>query len=177
MLIDANLIPVFFNKENEKHKKYLPVLKWFISGKAKIVIGGGYYYKKEIAKNLCSYLALFKNLTDIGKTHFCASNEVDEQTDKIRKQETDTDFDDPHIIALLRISAAKIFCSEDERSFKFVKDKKFYAENQEIPKILSLTTHESSLGLLTDENICSKGEHKPLPEKVAKAFMEKWKLS
>jgi predicted nucleic acid-binding protein len=172
MLVDANLIPVVFNSGNENHKKYRPVLNWLVTGRAKLVIGGGYYYKKEIREALKSYLPVFKELSRLNKTHYVKDEIVDPLTDEIKRQESNPDFDDPHIIALLRASTAKILCSEDERSFKFVKDRKFYPKNLETPKILCLKEHSSSLDLLNDENICSNGSHEALPEHIAKKFLE-----
>jgi hypothetical protein len=171
MLIDTNLITVLFNKNNERYPVYKPVLDWLITGRAKIVLGGGKYYRKEIRERLASYMPIFRELSRLNKTHWFPDAEVDKLTLKIKEQEDNPDFDDSHIIALLCISKAKILCSEDERAFPFVKDKKFYPERQELPKILSLKAHESSLDLLNDENICSNGVHKALSLAIARKFL------
>jgi hypothetical protein len=171
MLIDANLITVILNKNNERHNVYKPVLEWFVMGKAKIIIGGGRYYRTEIKKRLESYMPILTELSRLNKTHWFPDKTVDELTANIKNMESNSDFDDPHIVALLRISKAKIFCSEDERAFQFVKDKRFYPKGQEMPKILSLKTHEKSLELLNDENICSNGVHKALPVTIARKFL------
>jgi hypothetical protein len=173
MLIDANLITVVFNKNNERYTLYKPVLEWFVMGRAKIVIGGGRYYRIEIKERLASYVPILVELSRLNKTHWFPDEAVDELTTHIKNLETMPDFDDPHIVALLCISKAKIFCSEDERSFQFVKDKRFYPRGQETPKILSLKTHEASLELLRDENICSNGIHQALPVGIARKFLAK----
>jgi len=173
MLIDANLISVFFNRNNERHKAYKPALDWIIKGRAKIVLGGGRYYQEELKTHFPSYLSLFTELSRLNKTHWFPDKTINELTIQIRQNEQDPDFDDPHIIALLCVSKAKIFCSEDERSFRFVKDKKFYPERQEPPKIFSLKTHESALKLLSDENICSNGPHVTLPETISKRILDR----
>jgi predicted nucleic acid-binding protein len=173
MLIDTNLIAVFFNKNNERHGIYKPVLEWFMTGKAKIVTGGGRYYQREIKERLVSYVPILTELSRLNKTHWFPDKDVDELVTHIESLESDSDFDDPHIVALLCISKAKIFCSEDERAFKFVKDKKFYPKGQETPKVLSLKTHAASLELLNDENICTNGVHLALPMTIARKFMEK----
>jgi hypothetical protein len=173
MLIDANLITVIFNKTNERHDVYKPVLKWFVMGRAKIVTGGGRFYRSEIKKRLASYMPMLTELSRLNKTHSFPDKDVDELTISIKKMETGHDFDDPHIVALLCISKARIFCSEDERAFPFVNDRKFYPRGQETPKILSLKTHKASLGLLNDENICSNGVHQALPAAIARKFLEK----
>jgi hypothetical protein len=171
MLIDANLISIIFNKNNVRHTVYRPVLEWFVTGKAKIVIGGGRYYRTEIKEHLASYIPILTELSRLNKTHHFSDEVVDKLTTHIESMETDPDFDDPHIVALLCISKAKIFCSEDERAFQFVKEKRFYPKGQEMPKILSLKTHETSLALLNDENICSNGAHQALPATIAHKFL------
>ncbi|MFP3089366.1 hypothetical protein LQZ21_03470 [Treponema sp. TIM-1] len=173
MLIDANLIPVIFNNNNEKHIVYKPVLEWFVMGRAKIVIGGGRYYRNEIKEHLASYLPVLTELSRLNKTHWFPDKAVDELTIHIKSLEGKSDFDDPHIVALLCVSKAKIFCSEDERAFQFVRDKKFYPKGQETPKILSLKTHKASIELLNNENICSNGEHKALPVAIVRRFLAK----
>jgi hypothetical protein len=172
MLIDANLITVIFNKNNERHTIYKPVLEWFVMGRAKIIIGGGRYYRTEIKNRLKSYMPILTELSRLNKTHWFPDKTVDELTIRIENMESNSDFDDPHIVALLCVSKAKIFCSEDERAFQFIKDKRYYPRGQEIPKILSLKTHEKSLDLLRDENICSDGVHKALPVTIARKFLE-----
>jgi hypothetical protein len=173
MLIDANLIAVMFNKNDAKHAIYKPVLEWFVIGRAKIVTGGGRYYRSEIKKLLASYVPMLTELSRLNKTHWFPDNDVDKLTAYIKNLEKNSDFDDPHIVALLCIAKAKIFCSEDERAFQFVQDKKFYPSGQEIPKILFLKTHKASLGLLNDKNICSNGTHQALPATTARKFLEK----
>jgi hypothetical protein len=171
MLIDANLIAAIFNKNNEKHFMYKPILEWFVVGKAKIVIGGGRYYRNEIKERLASYIPILTELSRLNKTHWFPDKTVDELTTYIKSMESKADFDDLHIVALLSVSKAKIFCSEDERSFQFIKDKRFYPKGQEPPRILSLKTHDASLELLNDENICSNGVHKALPAAIARKFL------
>jgi general stress protein 26 len=142
-------------------------------GRAKIVIGGGRYYRNEIKKNLASYVPILTELSRLNKTHWFSDEKVDDLTAHIKSLENKADFNDPHIVALLRVSKAKIFCSEDERSFQFVKDKRFFPKGQEAPKILSLKTHDASLELLNDKNICSNGEHKALPAAIARKFLRR----
>jgi hypothetical protein len=173
MLIDANLISVFFNKDNNRHEVYRPVLNWFITGRAKIIIGGG-HYKNELSRQR-KFLPIIQELRRFNKTHSFFDGDVENLTAIIQSQETSGDLDDPHIIALLVISQAKLFCSEDKRLDKFLVNKKFYPGNQEPPKILRLSELErSSLNLLVDDNICSQGEHIALPESTAKQFLQKW---
>jgi hypothetical protein len=166
------MIQVLFNSKNEKHEKYLPVLKWLIEGRAKLVTGGGKYFDEEICLKLRSYLPIFKELGNYNKTHFFPGETVKKVTQEVISMESSHDFDDPHIVALLSVSKAKIFCSEDGRASRFIHDQKFYPKGQKAPKILSLADgHTAALSLLNDENICSNGLHEQLPAQDAQKLM------
>jgi len=172
MLIDANLIPVVFSSRNSRHAEYKCLLEWFLYGKPKIVIGG-YFFTKEIAISLKSYLPLFTEFSKLNKVHKIDDAAIQQLTEEINSSENNPDFDDPHLLALLVLSKAKLYCSEDERSYRFVKDKKFYPDGCNPPKILTFAHHSSCLDLLSDENICGIGIHKPLPKKIADLLFER----
>lgn len=172
MLIDTNLIPVIFKASNANHKKYECVLDWLLFGKAKIVVGGSKYYK-EIQKKIPSFVPFLIELSKCNKIHSFNDKTIDEIEQKNISLECDPDFDDPHIIALLSVSRARIFCSEDSRSFKFVTDKKFYLNGQEQPSIVCLLTHLASKELLNDKNICELPVHDKISTSIATRIKDK----
>lgn len=175
IVIDANIVPVVFSRNNSRHEDYKSVLLWFIKGRAKLVLGG-YFWRKEIGTSLRSYLPLMQELSRLNKTHMISDTEVDVLSTSLKAIEPDEDFDDPHIVALLSISGARILCSEDARSFRFVKDRRFYRNGRIPPKILDLSKHESCLDLLGDDVICDRGEHLALPPSVARQFLLRFQL-
>jgi len=58
----------------------------------------------------------------------------------------DKKFDDPHIVAILRLSGCGVVCTCDEKAIPFLKDKKLYGDGKK-PKIYS---HEKNRKLLQD---------------------------
>ena len=172
MVIDANSISHVFSHSDSMHVLYRPVLQWFLFGKAKICVGGT-KYKKEVFNGACSYLSFFKELGNLGKIHYIEDSKVDELQRKIEKAENNADFDDPHVIALLIASHAKVLCSEDCRSFRFVAKIKQYEKNAEKPLIFtSGNNHDPHNEILCDKNICNLGDHKRLPRSAAKKIWD-----
>lgn len=166
MIIDANVIPCVFSHTNEKHKYFLPVLKWLLFGKAKIVLGGK-LYREEILEKQKSYTKLFLELNKINKVH-CLNNElIDQKTEEIKVKEPDPDFDDPHIIALAINSRCKLICSDDARSFKFIHKIKTYDSNSIEPYIYTTIGHQPHTELLCDNNICNNGTHTAIDKTLA----------
>ena len=172
MIVDANAIPCVFSSNNSKHTGYKPVLKWLLFGKAKLILGGK-LYTEEIVRKQKSYINLLLELNKYNKIHFIDNNLVDSKEKEIKRNETNPDFDDPHIIALAILSKAKVICSDDSRSFKFIKKIKEYDTNSSVPRIYTTIGHSPQVDLLCNENICSNGEHKILEKTVADKLWNK----
>jgi hypothetical protein len=171
MIIDANVIPCIFSPRNSKHEKFRPVLKWLLYGRGKIILGGK-LYTKEILEKQKSYVSLMLELKKINKIHFIDNSLVDLKEKEVSNKELDPDFDDPHIIALSILSKATIICSDDSRSFKFIKRMKEYDNDCIVPKIYTSVDHSPHTEILCDGNICSNGEHNILNKSVSDKF---WK--
>lgn len=172
MIIDTNTISSVFASDNLQHKEFEPILKWLIYGKAKICVGGRYLTEELAGKNLRRYLPLIKELAKFNKVHFYDNNIVNAKENEIKQIEKDPDFDDPHILALAIIAKAKIICSDDSRSFKFIKKLKEYDKNADVPKIYTSKYHDPQVDLLNDSNICVNGIHNALNKASADAI---WK--
>lgn len=172
MIVDVNTLPILFSKSNARHEIYEDILEWFLYDKAKIVLGGK-LFTTEICEKMAGYISLVSELNKCGKIHFINNEDVDKHEKLIKASEKDSDFDDPHIVALFDLSGAKIFCSEDSRSFKFIKKKELYKFRKDIPKIYTgKLSHQPADNLLSHLNICSMGEHKVLPKKTADKILE-----
>ena len=173
VVVDANTLPILLNPRNSRHSEYIDILNWIIFGKSKITLGG-YLLKKEIAEKLSSYLPAIMEFSRFQKVHFIDNDEVERETEKVKEKENNDDFDDPHIIALIIVSKARIFCSDDARSFKFVNDVKFYPKNYSKPKIFTSINHKPQKKLLCDNNICCLGTHESLNRTNAQILWDKY---
>jgi hypothetical protein len=172
MVIDANTISIVFNGKNDRHMEYDELTKWFLYQQPKICLGG-YLLKKELKEKMFGYFTLLVELSRFNKVHFISDNDVDALTEQIRMKDANPDFDDPHIVALIIASRAKLLCSDDARSFCHIKDNKLYPKGFDIPKIYTAIDHKPQKDLLSDRSICNMDDHKPMNKKDADFFYSK----
>jgi len=150
IVIDANTLSAVLDKENEQHQEFLPVLKWVLEGKGKIVYGGS-TYRREVFEKMPRFNRFVQELVRLRKTIMLPAEDVDREEQRIRAIESSTDFDDPHIVAILDVSGCFLLCSGDKRSDRFVKNKKFYKNRSAPPKIYRCSRYHRKL--LNDGNI------------------------
>jgi hypothetical protein len=151
LVIDMNTLPSVFNKTLEHHLYYKPVMDWVIHGKGKVVCGGSQYWV-ELGK-LAKFIKLFNQLNRAGKIVKVDNELVDEKMRELKELCDDSDFDDPHIAALLIVSGCKVLCSEDKRSYPYIKRKEWYPAGKRPPKIYTRTTLKKASKILSDDNI------------------------
>lgn len=150
IVVDPPLLVHVLNKNSALHAKYSPVNKWVLEGSAKIVVGG-LKFQKEM-KGLVSILPLLSNLERKGKIYRVDTDEVENEVSLILNIENSKDFDDPHLIALVRLSQVKLICIEDPRAHKYLRRSDFYwNEKNRRPK---LYTRFKNKTLLNKENLC-----------------------
>lgn len=139
-----------FKSSDPEHGKYLPVKNWVEKGIGKFVIGGS-QYKLELSKikSILPFLAEFERK---GKIRRADDNAVDNEIPLIQRTEPSTDFDDPHLVALVRVSGCKLICIRDPRSHRFLRSGKLYKTLQCRPK---LYTREKNVNLLCAINIAN----------------------
>lgn len=149
IVIDTNNISRVFNTSNIEHKNYEPVLNWILKGKGKIIIGGT-SFNNEIKKNY-RFLVFLQELSKHNKVVSFKEIEVDKLESEIKELiPPSLDFDDPHIVALLKISKCRLICSEDKRAFEYFKSRKIFQGHT--PKIYSGLKNQD---LLKDSNIAN----------------------
>ncbi len=148
LVIDINTLSCVFNETNADHEEFKPVFDWIEAGKGKIVFGGT-NYMKELRKAR-QYLRLFADYSKKRKTVRLNDNEVDKHEKEIISKVNDPDCNDPHIMAIIAVSKCKVLCSNDKKSYKYLKNPKFYPKGVDRPKIFSRKSCEN---LLVDDNI------------------------
>lgn len=153
LVIDMNTIPLVFNPSSEGHGDYKPVYDWIIAGKGKMVCGGTKYWD-ELGL-LIKYLRIVNQLRKAGKVVKVDDAEVDKKMNELMLLCNDKDFDDPHIAALLIVSGCKVLCSEDERSYPYIKRKAWYPDGKPTPKIYKRTAFKNASSILSDSNMAN----------------------
>ncbi|MCX2680930.1 hypothetical protein OOZ15_13335 [Galbibacter sp. EGI 63066] len=131
IIIDTNSIANVFSPSSHKHTEFKPVLEWILTGKG-IMIYGGTKYKKELSKTP-KYLPIIRLLKDVGKVIEGCNENIDKLQKEIENKNDDTDFDDPHLPAIVVDTKCRIICSEDTRSINHVTNRKYYPNNFKLP--------------------------------------------
>ena len=150
IIIDTCSFSSVFNSSDSKHLEFKPVLDWLINGKGKIVYGGS-KYKNEL-KNASRYIRLFLQLKKAGKTIEYNCEKIDKVEQILIKKNSNLDFDDPHLVAIVICTGCLLICTSDIRSHKFLKDNTIYPKSIKKPKIYSGVKNK---GLLINKNIAS----------------------
>lgn len=138
VLVDSNVFDIVFNINNSNHFNYEPVYKCIVCPISSCkMIYGGTKFKQEIGSKIQSkYRGLFNELRKIGKLVELNQNKVNRLCDKLKRIEPSSKFNDEHIIACIILGLVNIVCTDDKRSDRFIKNKKFYnGNNRMIPKI------------------------------------------
>ena len=144
IVIGMNTIPKVSDKKNLFHTEFEPVYNWILNDIGKFVIGGTTYYG-ELSK-MSTYLRFVNILRDKKKVIKVQDNLVDNEENKIIEFLNDKKCDDPHILALLKVSKCQLLCSNDDRMFPYIR--KVYTKNR--PKIYYSS---KNINLLNIKNI------------------------
>jgi hypothetical protein len=107
LIIDANLAPLIF-KENPDDN-FVPIIEWLTSSKTTGVLVVGGLLLNELLQ-ISSARRMIKELDRAGRLRRESTDEVNRETDAVIRRCVS---DDPHIIALAKISGSRILCSHD----------------------------------------------------------------
>lgn len=121
LIIDACCIANVFDVTNKNHGDFSPVYSWVCKGPGKIIYGGNKY--KEELKQCKRYLPILVELSRQGRVVLLDDEAVNTEEELVKQRETDPDFDDPHLIAIVIISKCRVICTNDRRAHKFIKKK------------------------------------------------------
>ena len=117
IVIDTNSLASVFDQKSEHHAEFRPVLEWIVLGNGKIVYGGT-TYKRELAK-ATKYFRLLVELKKVSKIVEIDSVRVGEIEQRLAQTLSHSDFDDPHIVAIIIASGCRLICSADARAFRY----------------------------------------------------------
>lgn len=129
--------------------KYLPIMEWFENCKKASLVMGGTKFENELKKmpSVLNYIIQNKNAQKI-RVSYIKNEILDEEQKRIESLKLGADFDDPHLVALLKVSGCRLIATQDKRATAFVKHPVIFPKNK--PKIYS---SEQNRDLLIDKNI------------------------
>lgn len=148
IIIDPPLFVPMFKTTDPNHGVYQPVRDWVDSGSGKFVVGGT-QYAAEVQK-VCSVLMHLVEYERRGKIIRRDRTLVDAEVALVKQIEPSTDFDDPHLVALVRECGCKLICVNDPRSHRYLRATMFYKSPKDRPK---LYTRVKNANLLCQTNI------------------------
>lgn len=141
IIIDTNTLCSVFVENSINHNQFKPVKDWIIEGKGKIVFGGTKYTSEIKGK----YLSFFLELKKVGKAIHIDTAKVDAEQQIVDKLITHPNFDDSHLVGLLRVSKCKLICSLDSKAFPFFRHTLFFTPAINKPRIYSSLSNKSLL--------------------------------
>lgn len=154
LIVDTNCLSAVFDKESENHENFEAVMEWIYNGKGKVVYGGSKYLKE-----LKKYLSIYLQLRKAGKAIYVDCDTVDAEEVNITNQLQHNDFDDQHLVALLRVSGCKIICSLDQRAYPFFRHNLFFSPAARRPKIYRSNGNSNLLCAENIADICKPCEN------------------
>lgn len=150
IIIDTCVLSAVFKASDTNHKNFKAVCDWIVSGDGTLVFGGT-KFKQELVGNQGWFLRYLRLLKESGKAFEAVQQRVDNRQKIVESLESNPDFDDPHLIALIGVTGCRLICTNDKRAFKFLRKKTLYPNKVSPPSIYQ--NEKSHRALLCKENI------------------------
>lgn len=147
IVIDMNVLSCVFAGDNCQHNDYRPVLDWIRKGPGVAVYGGSLYLRE--LKRARTYLGILTELRRMRRAVLIDTKAVDSEQ-AIVESIVPAKCDDAHLVAIFRASGCRLLCSNDQRSFVYLKNRAYYCKGQRPPRIYRNRSH---LHLLTRTNV------------------------
>jgi hypothetical protein len=136
LIVDANCFGCVFNPNTREHRRFVPVYNWLMYGRGGRLIYGGTKYKKEVDFTTSHYRRLLTEIERKGRLLPMSDRKVDAAAIEVRrKAKNDPRFDDEHIVALVIVSRCCVVCTDDKRSYPYLKRRDLYPTHVKPPKI------------------------------------------
>ena len=119
IVIDTNTIPSVLNPDVSDHYEFRPILDWLDTHKTKIVYGGK-TYKEELAK-MPRYYSILVEMRRGGRAKELDEDSVDRVQEEVSQKTRHKKFNDQAIVAIVIVSRCRFVCSNDKRSFPFLR--------------------------------------------------------
>lgn len=133
IIIDVNSIPAVFGPDSSDHSDFEPVKNWIENGRGKMVYGGTKYIQELMLMR--RYLTVLSQLRTARKIVVLKNEKVDADCEQVCS--ICGDFNDPHLVAIARVSGCRLICSKDREAYPFLVQRSFYQGICETPKIYS----------------------------------------
>ena len=134
LVVDTCALSAVFNTQNANHLQFEPVYKWIVFGPGMVVYGGTRYLRELATAE--RYMKLFVEFGKTRKAVVVSKSAVDRNQTEVTKLEPHPKFNDPHLVAIVRVSGCRVLCTTDLAAVPFLKKQKLYGKAKR-PKIYS----------------------------------------
>jgi rRNA-processing protein FCF1 len=135
LIVDTNVIDVVFNPSHLQFSNFEPILTCLLKKNGKMFYGGKKFKSEIGSKIVFKFRGIFTELRNKGKLIELDERIIDAECSRLKRIEPCTRFNDEHIIACAILCSAKIICTNDRRADIYLKDRRFYPQQMQIPKI------------------------------------------
>jgi|SRR5581483_8428165 len=141
VVIDTCCLAQVFDRDNQYHTHFAPILQWVTKGKGRIIYGGT-KYNTELRRAV-KFLRVIVELNRSGRAIRMDSAAVDRISTELRTIVCDPAFNDEHLAALIVVSRCCIICTNDIAAMRFLKRRDLYSRyDVDRPKIYCKKRHE-----------------------------------
>lgn len=154
LVIDTSCLAKVLDINNRQHYRFEPVHKWITKGRGSVVFGGT-KYKREL-KNVPKYLGVLAELNRQGRVIQLSDPQVNRIAEEVSKTVNRNDFDDEHLIAIVRVACCVVVCTDDARAVPYLKRADLYPGGVKRPKIYKHAGHRVMCSNQNIVGVCKK---------------------
>ncbi|NJM40536.1 MAG: hypothetical protein HC853_07090 [Anaerolineae bacterium] len=150
IIVDANMASIVFARPAQDD--FVPLIDWLTSQKhdGRLVIGGKL---SEELNRVANFGRFIQTLSRAGRARQISSKEVEEETSRVESMNL-CRSDDPHVIALARVSGARTLCTAEVKLHADFKNQKLISNPR--GRIYQTSDHKN---LLRHESSCRMKMH------------------
>lgn len=133
IIADPPIFAPMLNPKDPEHGDFSPIFHWVMNGHGKFVIGGE-QYTQELSR-ISGVLSVIVQLERMGKIIRTKKDVTDNEVVLVKTIKPVIDFDDPHLVALVRLTGCRVVCLRDRRAHRHLKDATLYRAPGARPKL------------------------------------------
>lgn len=143
IIADPPTFTPMFKSTDPEHGVFSPVREWVINGPGKFVMGGSTYQRELLAVK--SIIPLLGELEKKRKVIRWSEVAVDGDEKTVKEIEPAKNFDDPHLVSLVRLTGCRLICIRDPRAHRYLRSAKFYRALKGRPRLYTRVKNSALL--------------------------------
>lgn len=141
LVIDTCCLAKVFDQSNSDHRRFAPVLNWITKGQGSIVYGGSKYTTE--LKRASKFIPILAELNRRGRVIRLPNKKVNAIAKQVKEFVNSGNFNDEHLIAIVRVARCVIVCTDDKAAEPYLKRRDLYPKGAKKPRIYKHEHHKS----------------------------------